>query len=211
MKETLKTKAYNAILEKIMSGVYTPQSKISEEMLVQELGVSRTPIREALSRLESENYITVIPKRGIMVNSISPEEIEAIYDARIFLEPNLILQYGYKIDRELLVQLSGRLLGSSGPTDTVEFEVDNALHKAFYDASGIKYLADVYNRLNSYNFRSIFWQKDDEKILLDNSHREIINLLLLYDYFGAAEAVRTHLTLSKENAIKKYSAISEEV
>ena len=81
-KESLKLQAYNTIKDKIIRCEYAPNELISEEALREELGVSRTPIRDALSRLEQEGLLTILPKKGIMVSGLSLGEINGIFENR---------------------------------------------------------------------------------------------------------------------------------
>ena len=68
-KLSLKQMAYNSIKEKILNCQYMPNSFLNEDLLCEEFGVSRTPIRDALSRLEQEHLITIMPKKGFFVAS----------------------------------------------------------------------------------------------------------------------------------------------
>ncbi|MEG2678136.1 MAG: GntR family transcriptional regulator, partial [Oscillospiraceae bacterium] len=72
MRESnLKEKAYAKIKENIISLAYAPGEFLNETQLSEEIGVSRTPVREALNHLEKENLVRVIPKRGVMVSEIN--------------------------------------------------------------------------------------------------------------------------------------------
>lgn len=99
-KESLKQQAYNIIKNKIISCEYPPNYLLNEEKLKEEIGASRTPIRDALSRLEQENLVHILPKKGIMVASLSIREINAIYEARMLVEPYAIEHYANQIEKE---------------------------------------------------------------------------------------------------------------
>ena len=74
-KPSLKQQSYELIKSNIVNCVYPPGAIITEDILCQELAVSRTPIREALSLLEKERLVTILPKRGIEVTYISLNEL----------------------------------------------------------------------------------------------------------------------------------------
>ena len=81
-KTSLKTLAYNTIKEKIITCEYAPGSLLNEESLTDMLKISRTPIRDALGRLEQEGLIEILPKKGIMVTNLSMPDINMIVEIR---------------------------------------------------------------------------------------------------------------------------------
>ena len=81
----MATSVYEAIREAILSGRFPPEHMLGENALATEFGVSRTPVREALHRLEIEQLVERVP-RGVRVRASSPEEILDIYEVRITLE-----------------------------------------------------------------------------------------------------------------------------
>ncbi len=98
MKISLKQQAYQTIRTKILNCEYAPNSYLNEEQLCKEINVSRTPIRDALSRLEQENLIKILPKKGVVVAPLNINEINMIYETRILLEPYILATYGNRID-----------------------------------------------------------------------------------------------------------------
>ena len=86
-KQTLKQVAYDHIKNKIVTCEYEPNAFINEGMIANELGVSRTPIREAIMRLEQEQLVQVLSKRGIVVCPLTPNLIASIFETRLLLEP----------------------------------------------------------------------------------------------------------------------------
>jgi len=78
--------AYRIIRDKILICELKPGSKIVEEKLAQEMGISRTPLRKALTKLEKEEFIVVVPRKGTYVKKLSPKEIKEIYELRRLLE-----------------------------------------------------------------------------------------------------------------------------
>ena len=93
-KINLKTQAYNTIRQKIVTCEYAPGTFLNEELLTSELGLSRTPIRDALSRLEQEGLIEIKPKKGILVMPLSINTISMIFEVRQLYEPYILLNYG---------------------------------------------------------------------------------------------------------------------
>lgn len=84
--KTVKEFAYEKLKENILTGLYRPGERITETNLAEDLMVSRTPIRDAINRLESEGLITSIPHRGIFVTQLTLKNIQDFYDTRLVLE-----------------------------------------------------------------------------------------------------------------------------
>ena len=82
----IREQTYELLREKLLSGHFSPSERLTEESLASGLGVSRTPIREALHRLESEGLVTVTGKRGYSVPEHSREEAEELFEIRGILE-----------------------------------------------------------------------------------------------------------------------------
>ncbi|WP_010248187.1 GntR family transcriptional regulator [Acetivibrio cellulolyticus] len=83
---SLRAKVFNHIQNDILNGVYKPGDSLTESKLCTELGVSRTPIREAIRQLELEGLVQSIPNKGVFVNGISTKDIEDIYTIRMLIE-----------------------------------------------------------------------------------------------------------------------------
>jgi DNA-binding GntR family transcriptional regulator len=82
----LKERAYGEIKKRILAGGCAPGSFLSERQLALQLGVSKTPVRAALSRLEQEGFVTISPQQGVIVRDLSIHEIADQYEIRVALE-----------------------------------------------------------------------------------------------------------------------------
>jgi DNA-binding GntR family transcriptional regulator len=80
-------RVYAALRERIVAGEIPPNERLHQEALAEELGVSRTPLREALARLAADGLVELAPNRGARVASVRAEDMEAAYEARLHLEP----------------------------------------------------------------------------------------------------------------------------
>ena len=101
-KTNLKTLAYKTIKQKIVTCEYAPGLYLNEEILTEELKISRTPIREALSRLEQEGLIEIKPKTGITVTSLSIKDVNMIFEIRKLYEPYILKNYGSFLSEDKL-------------------------------------------------------------------------------------------------------------
>ena len=125
-----------AVRELILDGGLRPGARLGEVELAERLGVSRTPVREALSRLAAEGLVEVVPNRGARVATWTVAELEGVFDLRASLEPQLT---GFAVARaraadvEALDELAQRMLavGSPGPGQDLDALVP--LNRAFHD------------------------------------------------------------------------------
>src|SRR5580693_2663382 len=86
----LTTLAYNSIREYILQGRLDETSRLTEDFLSGELGISKSPVREALNRLEAEGLIRIEPRKGAYLRRLSVVEIQELYDAREALEVHVV-------------------------------------------------------------------------------------------------------------------------
>src|SRR5215510_8543834 len=85
-RRLLKERAYRHIKQRILNGSFAPAEFLSERQLAGQLAMSKTPVRAALERLESEGLITTSPQQGIIVRDLSVEQIADLYEMRLALE-----------------------------------------------------------------------------------------------------------------------------
>ncbi len=87
---TLTQQAYQRIRNGILSGTLANGNRLTEDYLAQALGISKSPVREAMNRLENEGLIVIKPRRGAFIRSFSPRDVDEIYDLREALECHLV-------------------------------------------------------------------------------------------------------------------------
>lgn len=204
-KESLKDRAYNVIKKKIVCCEYNPGQFLIESDLMEVVGASRTPIREALSKLEQEGLLDILPKRGVMVRSITMADINEVFEVRILVEPYIIRQYGnmipYHLKEELLQSLD--MTGEEARGE-MGYRKDQALHEILMNICQNNYFVDLLQRLYAQNHRLRILSGDFLSYRAEETvqeHRAVIKALLNNDYEGAAEAMLLHLQKSKEAAI----------
>ena len=85
-KPSLKLQAYQYLKTKILNCEYRPNEFLNEQKLCAEMGnISRTPMRDALGRLEQEGLITILPKKGLMVSGITEEDVHSMFEMRLLV------------------------------------------------------------------------------------------------------------------------------
>ncbi len=105
----LKRRAYDELKRLLVSGAIVPGTFLSERQLARQLGMSKTPVRAALERLEAEGFITVSPQQGIVVRELSLREIAEHYELRDALEPFVCRKLAGQLSEQQIEQIRENL------------------------------------------------------------------------------------------------------
>jgi DNA-binding GntR family transcriptional regulator len=144
---TLREKILEHIRDAIISGSLKAGSKVSEPELAERYGISRTPIREAFRQLESEGYLTVIPRRGAVVSEFSQKDVEEFYAIKSILEGYAARQACQKLtDKELdKLQANNDRLSELAELNDFKtfFKVHNDFHEMFIKAADNEKLREL--------------------------------------------------------------------
>jgi len=199
----LKDHVYETLRQKIIDCEYEPGSVLTETALLQSLGVSRTPIREALNRLETENLVTIIPKKGVIVNGISINDIIQVFEARMVVEPQMMLLYGDRLDKKQLKGYLERCKNAESVTEMIR--LDEEFHTMTYGVCSNRFLKDFCASLEGHNHRNRIWRSNEERVHVSlDEHVQIVTALLENDYAKARDLMHQHLLNAREYAFKKY-------
>ena len=199
MGNSLKDKAYEIIKERILTGAYEPNAMLNEIALSEELGISRTPIREALSDLEHEMLVTVLPKKGTKVSEIDLDVVRDIFQVRMLIEPYIIRQYGAIVNKQQLLRVKEIQQHVEETGEQAQFDSDNDLHQLILAANPNKFLDETIRKVYDQNQRIRFLtgHKSTERLVESaEEHLRIIDCLLVEDLPGAASAMEKHLASS---------------
>lgn len=144
---TLREKILETIRDAIISGVLKPGEKVAEPELSERFGISRTPIREAFRQLESEGYLTVIPRKGAVVASFSQRDVEEFYAIKSILEGYAARKACEKlalreIDKLQSINDKLSLLAADGDIKHF-FKVHNSFHELFVKAADNEKLTEM--------------------------------------------------------------------
>jgi DNA-binding GntR family transcriptional regulator len=148
---TLREKILETIRDAIMAGALKPGEKVAEPELAERFGISRTPIREAFRQLESEGYLTVIPRKGAVVVSFSAKEVEEFYAIKSILEGYAARRACSNLtERELekLKAINDKLRHLAEEGDVKHFfKVHNDFHELFIKTADNEKLHDLITNL----------------------------------------------------------------
>jgi DNA-binding GntR family transcriptional regulator len=192
--------AYRTVRAMILSGELEPGTSIDQQALAARLGISTTPLREGLRRLEAEYYVISQDHREMLVTPMTLEDVEGIYEVRLELDPLAARLACKNMTTEQVRALANQLPPdrSSGdfPDESREF------HRAIYAASGntalIRVMESLYDQFGRYRP-----QLGDDPDMVRKSRREhaqMCDLLIERDADGLAELMRAHVLASLEHS-----------
>lgn len=198
----LKERTYEQIKERIISGQYAPGQLLNEKEIIEELKISRTPFREAVTALSKENLVVIYPNRGMFVREFSVKDVIEIYDVRYLIEPSIIqLAFG-RIPTEVLSQLAEQAQAAlSADIDTMLQEDDN-FHMTTLKYVDNKIMVQIMERI--YEYSRIRTLRSNRVLSVESSlieHQKIIRCLINGKVDDAVEATKEHLIASRKRAI----------
>lgn len=202
-----KNALYAELKRKLIHCIYPPGSHLNEAMLTEEYNVSRTPIREAISRLEILGYVKVIPKKGIYVTNVTLEDVLQIFQTRIEIEPlTLKMAYPY-LDYNRLIEFRSQFSLESNDLNEA-YQLDKDMHLYIISCCRNRYLIEMFHKLFDDNTRIVIATKQN-KIKIHNATMEHIRILesLIYqkDPNESAELMRTHIIACRDAALRYFS------
>ncbi|OGP53531.1 MAG: hypothetical protein A2Y65_11965 [Deltaproteobacteria bacterium RBG_13_52_11] len=207
--KTIRRRVHDYLREQLLRGEFPPHQRLIETKIAQEIGVSRTPVREALHSLELEGLIKSIPRVGYAVKPISEEELEEICEIRAANEC-LAARWAVKritpkelqaLEKNLSVSEAEVRRGS--PRSFVERDAE--FHEILARASGSDRLLELCQMLRRhmlrYRIESIF--REGSALQAIEGHQRIVDCLKKKDEEGVDRAIRNHLETSKRD-IQRY-------
>lgn len=143
-KYSLRGRVFRKLREAILNGSYQENDELKEAAIAEELGVSRTPVREAFRQLELEGLIRIVPNKGAYVTGISASDVADIYEIRSLLEGLCARWATEKITKEKIEELEEIILLSEFHLSKEHYdqliELDNRFHLHLYEACESKML-----------------------------------------------------------------------
>ena len=156
-RELLADRAYSDLRDRIVTLRIAPGAPIDEDVLGGELGIGRTPVREAIKRLALENLVTVFPRRGTFASDINITDLADICDVRVQLEGHAAYRAAQRMtpaQRDELTGLLDELDRSQGSDDTEALmALDTRVHRFIHGATGNPYLEETLGRYFNLSLR----------------------------------------------------------
>ena len=204
----LKNHTYCILKERLVNCIYPPGTLLNEAQLAADLGASRTPVREAISRLEMEGFVKIMPKKGIYVTDISLNDVLQIFQTRIEIEPIAVRLAAPHLPREELLAFCGKFKGEA-PDIQNGFRLDTAMHLFIIEHCGNRYIIDMMHRIFDENTRVIISSKQNQVQIHDArlEHLDILNSLLDKDTERAIALMQSHIENCRKAALDYFCSI----
>ena len=198
-KYSLRGRVFQSIREDILSGRYEQNTELKEAAIGAELGVSRTPVREALRQLELEGLVTIIPNRGAYVNMITAKDVQDIYVIRSMLEGLCARWAAQSITAEQLDSMEETLCLSEYHTSKKNYEklyeLDSLFHEQLYEAGGSRILNHILSDFHDYvkMVRKVTISASGRSVTSTEEHRAIFEAIKEKDPDKAEALAKKHV------------------
>ncbi|MDN5343900.1 MAG: hypothetical protein PWQ18_11 [Clostridia bacterium] len=209
---TLQNDIYSYLRKKILAGALKPGERIVETEVASNLGISKSPVREAMRKLEADGLVIIKPRVGGFVVSLGEEDIKDIYEVRQAVEGfavRLLARKGEQKERivrdlnEILAQYEQAVkAGDFSQCNRIDTDLHLYLVKTSDNSRLIKMALTIYDQ--AYLLKNMASDIPGRKRQSLREHREIVRAIETEDYVAAQEALINHLEGLKENVLKKY-------
>lgn len=177
---SLREKAYQLIKQKIITGEFAPGDVLSEGELADLLGVSKTPVREALTQLQHDNLVSLIPRKGYLVTNLTLKDIQDIFEVRLILERAATVLAAERITAEELAAVERYLEMDFDPTQREDLlryvQANRDFHleiaRASHNLRLYEYLDRIFIDAQRLQYMDLtiwgvpwVWQRDHERIV----------------------------------------------
>jgi DNA-binding GntR family transcriptional regulator len=207
--KSLNEIAYEKLKNSILEGKLVAGEIYSELELARELGVSRTPVREALLKLAAENFVVLYSRRGMSVNYFSRRDIEDLFELRQAVEESIVSKLIENLDQGQLDGVRSIIAeqeecAKNNYDESLFLEIDRRFHLFLIESSGNRFMAQTYNNIRDYVIITArkALVKTGRVYEVINEHKAILDALCEKNIVKAKEAIQKHLTTSKLTALE---------
>ena len=192
----------------IKNGKLKPGERLMEVQLAEELGISRTPVREAIRKLEQEGYVIMLPRRGTYVSSVSVHDVQEIFEIRTALEKLSTGLAARRIENDELEQLQKLLTKIEGYIEKRDIDnivkTDIEFHDLLYHVSRNERLSGIISNLKEQlaRFRTLSMSYPGRLEETLEEHREMVEAIASGDVEAAREAAERHMVRAEETLLK---------
>lgn len=204
----LRDVVFNTLREAILKGELKPGERLMELQLAAQLGVSRTPIREAIRMLEQEGLAVTVPRKGAEVAKMTLKGMEDVLEIREALDVLACQLACVRISEEQLSVLEEKKQAfeeslKTGNVKTIA-EADMSFHDVIYEATGNPKLVNMLNNLREqiYRYRVEYLKKEENYPILIKEHNDIYQALVNRNQEEAATSIREHVE-NQATAVKE--------
>ena len=202
--------AYRRLFDAILKGEIQPGDRVREVEVSERLGLSRTPVRDALRRLETEGVIEHRPRQGAVIRSLGHSEVVELYEMRLVLEvtaAEMAAQHATEAEIDEIEALNDEMLQAIDRPDEAA-RLNASLHRCLYHAARNRFLLESTRTLgNALMLLGPTTLDDADRVrLVHAQHAEIVAALRDRDASKAGQAARTHLETSMRHRLRSLRA-----
>jgi DNA-binding GntR family transcriptional regulator len=205
---SLKEMAFQAIKNAILSKKLVPGKVYNERGLAKELGISKTPVREALLDLASKGFITFLPRRGVQINALTEKDIKDLYEVRIALETAILRHITPKLSKAELrkietIHQKGK--GAIKADDRLGYmRIDREFHLYLARLTGNRYmitsLENIRDLIDWMVFKALTRSQRMEEV--KREHERVIERLKERDTPRAIRMMEEHIRITEQNVLE---------
>jgi len=203
----LRELVFETLREAIINGVLKPGERLMEVQLAEELGVSRTPVREAIRKLELEGFVVMIPRKGAYVAGISLKDVADVFEVRAALESLAAGLAAERITDEEIEELERVLVQQQNLADSDRLEdiikVDTDFHDVLYRASRNERLIQIVSHLREQiqRFRTASLSQPGRMRIALEEHKELVEAIAERNVEKAQALAREHIENAEQSMI----------
>jgi DNA-binding GntR family transcriptional regulator len=192
---SLSEQAYLAIRDMIIRLELAPGAIVREDVLQQRLSTGRTPIREALQRLERDQFVTIVPRRGVYVSGVDVSELALLYETRAVLEPYAARLACARGTAAHWRSMADALAGAPGARPLQLIDIDRRCHEIIWEAADNRFLTTTLEMLYAQSDRlwHLYLAEVDDMAEAVDEHVTILDALVAGDADRVAELVEAHI------------------
>lgn len=187
---------YGEIRRRILTGMIEPAAPINQDALAPELGVSVTPVREAIRRLEAEGLVQFQAHKTVIVTPLSRDELRELYDIRLQLDPYAASLAATRATEEDLDEIEWLARAPASDDPLEQLSRNRSFHRAIYSRSGNNLLIETLDRLweRTDRYRIMLVSRDVAALAATREHLAIAETMRARQPRAAARMIRQHIT-----------------
>jgi len=212
----LRDIVFDTLREAIISGTLAPGERLMEIQLAEDMGVSRTPVREAIRKLELEGFVVMIPRKGTYVAGFSMKQMSEVFEVRAALEELAVELSAERISDEELQQLENLLIRISNEIDGNDIEtivkLDEEFHDLLYKTARNSRLSSIINHITEqmHRYRTESLSYPGRLKSMVEEHRNIVESIARRDGETAKKAAREHMDRAEGSYIQAVMDINKQ-
>ncbi|MEM4721455.1 MAG: GntR family transcriptional regulator [Candidatus Methanomethylicaceae archaeon] len=210
---SLKELAFQVLKENILNHQLLPGSLYSEQAIAKKLGISKTPIHEALMDLENRGFVKILPRKGFRVNRLTKRDIQNMFEFRNSLERSVLLIITSKLTEENFHVITSMNESALKAEDAISFlRYDRGFHLYLASLTKNRFFIEALENikdLSDWVGAEVFSMKGRAREAV-KEHAAVIEMLRKRDAEGAANAMTEHLRITEQRFLEKMAKKREE-